>query len=99
MPGELQVYLQAAASYIEQSGADGLGVDTIAGIWVSSDDAGVVAEVRQLASAYFPNVATENIVTITFDTPVPGGGELPTHSKQMVRVLACDVAPTVETKT
>lgn len=84
---EIQNYLQAAALHLWESSGDHSGVDSISGIWVSSDDSGVIPEVQQLASSYFPNVATENIFGISFRTPsiAPnlGGDELPTTSNRM----------------
>lgn len=86
-----QAYLREAAFYLGQSRDDNAGVDSISGIWVSSDDSSVLAEVQQHAPNYFPNVPAANITTISFQNVSPGeqfrGGELPTHSNSMVCTL------------
>lgn len=51
-----QVYLSAAAQYLEDSPENHPGVNSIAGIWVSSDDLTVLPEIRRLATTFFPNV-------------------------------------------
>lgn len=58
----------------------------IKGIWVASDTAQVVDEVRAHASKYFPNVELRNIVSIS--NGVEGGPEMlsvPTFSENQVR--------------
>lgn len=84
-----QAYLQAAALHLWQSSGDPTGVSSISGIWVSSDDSSVLAEVQALAPRYFPNVTSASVTTISFRIRSPGKyngqDELPTTSRFMVR--------------
>lgn len=89
-----QVYLQAAALYLWESSGDRSGVESISGVWLSSDDSSCLPEVQELAGRYFPNVQIDKIVTISFRDNGPahpnytGRDELPTTSKEMVRILS-----------
>ncbi|CAM9447993.1 unnamed protein product, partial [Laminaria digitata] len=56
-------YLKAAVEYFENK-TTRTGVDGITAIWVASDDPNIVAEVRTLAPAYFPNVPSGAIVYV-----------------------------------
>lgn len=79
-----QAYLAGAVRYLDQE-ANGISVDDIKGIWVASDDATVVDEVRTQAHWYFPSVLSEDIVYIAGG--VPGAAQfssVTTESKQQV---------------
>lgn len=56
-----QEYLTEAVRYLQQE-PNGTSVGSIKGIWVASDSADVVNEVRAQAGAYFPSVGSEDIV-------------------------------------
>ncbi|CAM9114923.1 unnamed protein product [Laminaria digitata] len=76
----VEKFLAAAVSYLEHQ-PSGMSVAAIKGIWVASDDAAVVGEVRTLADKYFPSVRSEDIVLAA--DGVPGGPEtspVTTHS-------------------
>lgn len=61
----MQEYLAAAAEYFLNSNGT-KSVDEIEGIWLASDDSGVVDEVRTLCPKYFPNVRDpENIIWVS----------------------------------
>ncbi|CBJ31598.1 hypothetical protein Esi_0267_0024 [Ectocarpus siliculosus] len=63
---EVEVYLQAAASILQNSTGSVDGPNSIGGLWVSSDDPSVLPEVKALASTYFANVQDDRVVSITF---------------------------------
>lgn len=46
--------------YLESNDTD-LAVEDIKGIWVASDDAEVVARVKEIAPSYLPNVSNDTI--------------------------------------
>lgn len=83
-----QTYLEAAVRRLGESDIPSSGVDSITGIWVSSDDSNVLPEVQELAPRYFPAVREDRIVSVSFRTDAPGqrmaGVELPTTTHQMV---------------
>ena len=56
-----QAYLKEAVIFLEK-GLNGTSADDIEGIWVASDDAKMIDEVRTLAGNYFPSVRSEDIV-------------------------------------
>lgn len=81
-----QEYLKAAVRYLEDEAASGGGgarPEEIAAIWVASDDAIVINEVRALAPTYFPNVASNDIAWISGGE---GGGAVTTRSELEVRI-------------
>lgn len=88
LSNDRQVYLQAAASFVGSASERSAGVNSILGIWVSSDDSSVVEEVQALASIYFPNVEQERVVSMPFGTDFCSvrwnGDELPTTTQTMV---------------
>ncbi|CAN0182913.1 unnamed protein product [Scytosiphon promiscuus] len=89
---EVSVYLQAAALHLWESSGDRSGVESISGIWVSSDDSTVLREVQMVASRYFPNVQADKIITISFrddgpDHPTERRDELSTKSYEMTYEL------------
>lgn len=70
--------------YLDQE-PNSTSVDAIKGIWVATDDATVMGEVRTLANAYFPSVHSEDIVFAAGG--VPGGvqtSKITTHSVNQV---------------
>ncbi|CAM9261508.1 unnamed protein product, partial [Hapterophycus canaliculatus] len=69
---EVWVYLEAAALHIWQTSGDRSGVNSVSGVWVSSDDSSVLADVQELAPSYFPNVQKDKIITISFRDNGPG---------------------------
>ena len=84
----LQEYLQAASSYMKNSTKATVSIEDIRGIWVSSDDESVMADVKETFSEFFPNVELEKIVWIsgrsfTNDTK-PSRDPLATTTQTMV---------------
>lgn len=77
----VQEYLEGAALYLGEANNDSAGVGSISGIWVSSDNSSVLAEVRQHAPSYFPNIKAVNIMSTSFGSRA----ELPTRASTMVR--------------
>ena len=80
-----QRYLVEAVRVLEQE-PNGTSVDAINVIWVASGDTNVVNEVREMSSAYFPNVLSEDVVYVAGG--VPGGvhiEKVSTHSNEQVR--------------
>ncbi|CAM9858440.1 unnamed protein product, partial [Ectocarpus sp. 12 AP-2014] len=88
---EVPVYLQAAASFLGNSTEGAGGSNSIIGLWVASDDSGVLPEVKALASSFFPNVQDERVVSISFSTKGPAqhgkNDKLPTTSHLMTYEL------------
>lgn len=81
---EVQEYLSAAVDYIN-TGAEGISVEDIKGIWLASDDPAAVDEVRAAVPAYLPNVANSTVVWVS--SGVPGGPrvrEMTTRSDRQV---------------
>eukprot|EP00904_Undaria_pinnatifida_P002353 jgi/Undpi1/12118/HiC_scaffold_5.g01794.m1 len=58
---DVEAYLKEAVIFLEK-GLNGTSADDIEGIWVASDDAKMIDEVRTLAGNYFPSVRSEDIV-------------------------------------
>lgn len=56
-----QEYLDAAVAYLDSDDSQ-LGVTDIRGIWVASDEAGVVDSIKEIAPSYLPNVEDSAIV-------------------------------------
>lgn len=52
----VDVYMQTASDYLVENSVD------IEGIWVASDEVGIIEEVRDLAEIYFPHISRDNIV-------------------------------------
>lgn len=52
----VDVYMQTASNYLVENSVD------IEGIWVASDEVGILEEVRDLAEIYFPHISRDNIV-------------------------------------
>lgn len=88
LSNDRQVYLQAAASFVGSASERSVGVNSILGILVASDDSSVFQEVQLLASLYFPNVQHERVVSMSFGTDVGSvywsGDELATTTKTKV---------------
>lgn len=61
-----QFYLAAAALHVWRSTLDRSGIESIVGIWVSSDDSSVLPEVKALAQKFFPNIQEDKIISISF---------------------------------
>eukprot|EP00903_Cladosiphon_okamuranus_P005843 g5784.t1 len=53
-------YLSAAVAYLEGQESQ-LNVEDIRGIWVASDDSGVVDRIKEIAPSYLPNVDNSTI--------------------------------------
>lgn len=84
-----QAYLEAAALHLWRSTSNPSGVESITGVWVSSDDSSVLPEAQELAPVYFPNVQKDKVITISFrDTgpehPNTTPDELSTKAHEMV---------------
>lgn len=54
--------------YLDQA-PNGISVDAIKGIWVASDDATVVDEIRTQVHLHFPSVLREDIVYVAGGVP------------------------------
>ncbi|CAM9723102.1 unnamed protein product, partial [Hapterophycus canaliculatus] len=80
---EVQEYFQAAASALSQAAAGQLGIESITGVWVSSDDATVLEEARELAAGFFPNVRREHVISISFRTVADETKTIPTTTNKM----------------
>lgn len=52
----VDVYMQTASAYLDENTID------VEGIWVASDEVGILEEVRDLSEIYFPHISRENIV-------------------------------------
>lgn len=59
-----QEYLDAAVAYLDGNDTQ-LRVADITGIWVASDEAGVVDRVKEIAPSYLPNVNNNAIVWVS----------------------------------
>lgn len=81
-----QEYFKAAASAIGQATNNQSGIESITGIWVSSDDATVLPEARKKATNFFPNVRPDNVVSISFRTVESKAEKIPTRTRGMVRM-------------
>ncbi|CAN0124631.1 unnamed protein product [Scytosiphon promiscuus] len=89
---EISAYLRAAALFLWESTGDRSGIESIFGVWLSSDDSTSLPEVQELASKYFPNVRNDKIVTISFRDDGPEHpnfprDEIPTLSQEMTYEL------------
>lgn len=77
--------MATAVAYLETAESQ-VNVEDIRGIWVSSDDGGVVGRVKEIAPDYFPNVEVNAIFWA--DGGVEGGPEVnvvPTQSAYEAR--------------
>lgn len=70
----VQEYLSAAVAYLEGDETQ-LNVEDIRGIWVASDDSGVVDRIKEIAPSYLPNV--DNSTIFWAAGGVEGGPEIP----------------------
>lgn len=71
--GLVQEYLSAAVTYLEGDETE-LKVEDIRGIWVASDDSGVVDRIKEIAPRYLPNV--DNSTIFWASGGVEGGPEI-----------------------
>lgn len=79
--------MSRASEYLLNS-SDARQIDDIKGIWVASDTARVVDEVRKHASKYFPSVELHHIISVS--NGVEGGPEtigVTTYSDKQVGAL------------
>ncbi|CAN0020748.1 unnamed protein product, partial [Scytosiphon promiscuus] len=80
---EVEEYVKAAASAIGRATASHSGIESITGLWVSSDDATVLPEVRELTAGFFPHVRRENVVSISFRSVDNNTEIIPTTTTKM----------------
>ncbi|CAM9580923.1 unnamed protein product [Hapterophycus canaliculatus] len=80
---EVQEYFKAAVSAIGQATDSRSGIESITGVWVSSDDATVLMEARDLVAGFFPNVRPDRVVSISFRSVADEKARIPTTTNRM----------------
>ncbi|CAN0252203.1 unnamed protein product, partial [Scytosiphon promiscuus] len=80
---EVEEYLKAAASAIGGATQSQSDIESITGLWVSSDGATVLHEVRELVASFFPNVRRGRVVSISFRSVEDRTETVPTTTTHM----------------
>eukprot|EP00903_Cladosiphon_okamuranus_P013102 g12221.t1 len=73
---ETEEYFKAAAKYLHDAARQGQAATDISGVWLSSDDRSVLAEVQEIAPRYFPKVDIEKILFISDRVPLENNSSL-----------------------